>query len=83
MTEMLDEILPCLADEYEAGNHSGRTIEPTSLEEFEALRECLAMQVADGWVHRQNFGKLNVYRLTGAGYAKYKPRIDALRTLPR
>jgi hypothetical protein len=80
---LLDEILPCLADEFETGNQSGRTIEPKSAEEFEPLRECLAMQVAEGWFLRTNFGKLNAYRLTKAGYAKYKPRIDALRALPR
>ncbi len=81
--QMLDEILPCLADEFEGGSRVGRTIEPKTAEEFEPLREMLAMQVAEGWFHHQNFGKLNVYRLTNAGYAKYKPRIDALRTFPQ
>jgi hypothetical protein len=80
--QMLDEILLCLADEFEGGSHVGRTIEPKTAEEFEPLRELLAVQVAEGWLHHQSFGKLNVYRLTNAGYAKYKPRIDALRTFP-
>jgi hypothetical protein len=80
--QMLDEILLCLADEFEGGSRVGRTIEPKTAEEFEPLREMLAVQVAEGWLHHQNFGKLNVYRLTNAGYAKYKPRIDALRTFP-
>ena len=81
--QILDEVLPCLADEFEAGNQNGRTIEPKSAEEFEPLRECLAMQVAEGWFLRSNFGKLNIYRLSKTGYAKHKPRLDALRSLPR
>ena len=79
--QMLDEILPCLADEFEGGSRAGRIIEPKCAEEFEPLRELLAMQVAEGWFHHQTFGKLNIYRLTNVGYAKYKQRIDALRTL--
>jgi hypothetical protein len=82
-SEMLDEILLCLADEFEGGSRVGRTIEPKTAEEFEPLREMLAMQVAEGWLHHQNFGNLNVYRLTTAGYAKYKPHIDALRPFPK
>jgi hypothetical protein len=81
--QMLDEILLCLADEFEGGSRAGRTIEPKTAEEFEPLREMLAIQVAEGWLHYQNFGKLNVYRLTNAGYAKHKPRIDALRTFSK
>ena len=82
-SEMLDEILLCLADEFEGGSRAGRTIEPKTAEEFEPLREMLAMQAAEGWLQHQNFGTVNVYRLTNAGYAKHKPRIDALRTLPK
>lgn len=78
--QMLDEILPSLADEFEGGSCTGRIIEPKTAEEFEPLREMLAMQVAEGWLHHESFGNLNVYRLTNAGYSKYKPRIDALRT---
>jgi len=81
--QMLDEILLCLADEFEGGSRVGRTIEPKTAEEFEPLREMLAIQVAEGWLHYQNFGTLNVYRLTNAGYAKHKPRIDALRTFSK
>ena len=80
--QLLEEVLLCLADEFEGGSGVGRTIEPKTAEEFEPLREMLAMQVAEGWLHHQNFGKLNVYRLTNSGYAKYKPHIDALRTFP-
>ena len=82
-SQMLDEILLCLADEFEGESRVGRTIEPKTAEEFEPLRELLAIQVAEGWFHYQNFGNFNAYRLTNAGYAKYKPRIDALRTFPR
>src|SRR5882762_7888500 len=53
--QMLDEILLCLADEFEGGSRVGRTIEPKTAEEFEPLRELLAMQVAEGWLHYQNF----------------------------
>lgn len=81
--QMLDEILLCLADEFEGGSRTGRIIEPKTAEEFEPLREMLAMQVAEGSLHHQSFGNLNVYRLTNAGYAKHKPRIDALRTLSK
>jgi hypothetical protein len=80
--QMLDEILLCLADEYEGGSRVGRTIEPKTAEEFEPLREMLVLQVAEGCLQHENCGKLDVYRLTNAGYAKYKPRIDALRTSP-
>jgi hypothetical protein len=79
--QMLEEILLSLADEFEGGSRVGRTIEPKTAEEFEPLREMLAMQVAEGWLQRENF--VNTYRLTNAGYAKHKPRIDALRTFPQ
>lgn len=81
--QMLAEILLCLADEFEGGSRAGRIIEPKCAAEFEPLRELLAMQVAEGWLHRESFGIRNIYRLTNAGYAKYKPRIDALRTFPK
>jgi hypothetical protein len=40
--QILDEILPGLADEFEAGNHKGRWFSPSSPDEFEPLRECIA-----------------------------------------
>jgi hypothetical protein len=40
--EVLNEIPTTLADEFEAGNRRFRTFTPSSPEEFEPLRECLA-----------------------------------------
>ncbi len=78
--EVLDEILPGLADEFEAGNRRFRTFKPSSAEEFEPLRECLAMLIAEGSL--VDFQKSRSYQFTPAGYAKYKSRIDALRAVP-
>lgn len=86
MTEeqVLDEILPGLADEFEAGNKKGRWFTPSNAEEFEPLRECVAMLVAKGlatsFVTPQ---PMYIVKLTPEGYRKFKPRIDALRLLPR
>ncbi|HXN24607.1 MAG TPA: hypothetical protein VOA41_17865 [Candidatus Dormibacteraeota bacterium] len=79
--QVLDEILPGLADEFEAGNRKFRYFKPSSLEEYEPLRECLASLVAERSVI--DFQKMGGYHFTPAGYAKYKSRVDALRTLPR
>jgi len=49
------------------------------VEEFEPLRECLTTLIAEGAL--TDFQKTGSYHFTPAGYAKYKPRIDALRTL--
>jgi hypothetical protein len=35
--QILDELLPCLADEFESGNRNGGTIERKTTEEFEPL----------------------------------------------
>lgn len=78
--QILDEILPGLADEFEAGNRKFRYFKPSSVEEFEPLRECLAQLVAEGSL--VDFLKTGSYHFTPAGYAKYRPRIDALRSLP-
>ena len=79
--QILDEILCGLADEFEAGNRHFRYFNPSSVEEYEPLRECLAVLVAEGSLI--NFQKMGGYQFTPAGYAKYKPRVDALRLLPR
>ncbi len=79
--QILDEILPGLADEFEAGNRRFREFKESSPEEFEPLRECLAMLIAEGSLI--DFLKSRSYQFTPAGYTKYKPRIDALRALPR
>jgi len=78
--KVLDEILPGLADEFEAGNRKFRYFKPSSVEEFEPLRECLATLIAEGSLI--DFQKMGGYHFTPAGYAKYKPRVDALRSLP-
>jgi hypothetical protein len=75
--QVLDEILPGLADEFEAGNRKFRYFNPSSVEEYEPLRECLAVLVAEGSL--VNFQKMSGYHFAPAGYKKYKPRVDALR----
>lgn len=77
--EILDAILLSLADEFEAGNPHGRTIDPSCAEEFEPLRECLADLIAEGFLARRC--PFKIYNLTSAGYLKFKPRIQALRSL--
>jgi hypothetical protein len=78
---ILDEILLGLADEFEAGNRHFRTYDPSSAEEYEPLRECLAALIAEGYL--VDFQKTRSYQLTSSGYARYKTRIDALRALSR
>jgi len=82
--QILDEILPGLADEFEAGNNNGRTFTPSNAEEFEPLCECFAILNAEGlaqvFVTPQ---PMYIVRLKPAGYQKFRPRIDALRRLPR
>jgi hypothetical protein len=82
--QILDEILPGLADEFEAGNQKGRWFTPSNSAEFEPLRECFAMLVAEdlarSFVTPQ---PMYIVKLTPEGYRKFKPRIDALRSLPR
>jgi hypothetical protein len=79
--QSLDEILPTLADEFEAGNRHFRTFAPSTPDEFEPLRECIAMLIAEGSL--VDYQKARCYQLTSAGYMKYKPRVDGLRALPR
>jgi len=79
--QVLDEILPGLADDFEAGNRNFRGIKPSSADDFEPLRECLAVLIAEGSL--LDYQKTATYQFTPAGYVKYKPRIDALRALPR
>lgn len=77
--EILDQILLGLADEFEAGKHQGRFINPSSPEEFEPLRECIAEMEAEGWLTRAYRGV--AHYLTPEGYRHFKPRIQALRAL--
>ncbi|HXP78857.1 MAG TPA: hypothetical protein VN976_03045 [Verrucomicrobiae bacterium] len=78
-TEILDEISPGLADESEAGDRKFRTFSSSSVQEYESLRERLAMLIAEDSL--QDYQKTSCYQLTLASYGKYKPRIDALRTM--
>lgn len=78
-SEVLDNILLNLADSFESGNSQRySTFEPSSVEEYEPLRECIAGMIAEGSLLNYMQG---CYRLTSAGYAKYKARISALRAL--
>ena len=79
--QILDEILPGLFDEFEAGNRHPRYIKPSSAEEYEPLRECIAELIAEGSL--EDFRKTGIYLLTRDGYSKYKARVVALRSLPR
>jgi hypothetical protein len=80
-SEILDSILLPLADAFEAGKQAGCPITAANAEEYEPLRECLAEQIADGSLTDPR--RMKIYHLTKAGYLKHKPRIDALRSLPR
>lgn len=81
--QILDEILTNLADEFEAGNRKGRWFAPSCAEEFEPLRECIVELVAEGSATSFVTPQWTIVRLTSDGYQKYKPRVDALRRLPR
>jgi hypothetical protein len=78
-TEILDQVLLPLADQFEAGkpNH-WCSFEPGEISEYEKLRECLAELVAEGSVIRSHAGQ---FRFSQPGYTKYLHRMKALRTL--
>jgi hypothetical protein len=78
-SQTLDEILLGLADQFEAGNRTFRTLMPSSPEDYEPLRECLATLIAERSLVDPH--KTASYQLTPAGYMKYKARIDALRAM--
>jgi hypothetical protein len=77
--QILDEILPGLADSFEAGNRHPRYINPSTVEAYEPLRERIAGLIAEGSLADPL--KMKAYHLTSAGYVKYKARVTALRTL--
>jgi len=79
---MLDQFLLPLADQYESGKLQLVIITPSATGEFEALRECIAMNVASGWLESSRSGNGAFCRLTASGYLHYEPRIRALRALP-
>ncbi len=74
--QLLDPVLLSLADQFEANKGRFVIIKPSSVEEWEPLREFLALQVAEGLMNA--FGT-DSFRLTPKGYATYLPRIRALR----
>lgn len=77
--EILDQVLLPLADQFEAGNpHHWYSFKPGHVTEYEGLRECMAELVAEGSVLRNSAG---LFRFSQSGYAKYLPRIKALRAL--
>lgn len=78
-SKFLDQVLLPLADQFEAGNpNHWYSFRPGELAEFEPLRECMAELVAEGSVLRDSTGH---FQLLATGYAKYLPRIQALRAL--
>jgi len=76
--EILDQVLLPLADQFEAGNPHRYSFKPGHVTEYEGLRECMAELVAEGSVLRNSAG---LFQFSQGGYAKYLPRIKALRTL--
>ena len=81
--DLLDSMLLSLADEFEAHkpNSAGIAVEPLP-GEWEALREFLAHQFAEGLMLYTGSGKPSwSVKLTPKGYATYMPRIRANRAL--
>jgi hypothetical protein len=79
--DLLDPILPSLADDFEAHrpNSAGREIKPKP-EEWEALRVLFARQFTDGFMLHSGQGKASwTVKLTQQGYTEHLPRIEALR----
>ena len=78
-TKILDQLLLPPADQFEAGNpNHWYSFNHGDASEYEPLRECMAELVAEGSVRRSHSGH---FQFSQAGYAKYLPRIKALRTL--
>ena len=81
-TEVLYRILFPLFDEYENRSRNVVIITHNSIEEYEPLQKTLSTLVSEGSLLPCEKSKIH-YRLTDAGYAKYKSQIEALRILPR
>ncbi|HTW25205.1 MAG TPA: hypothetical protein VMD78_16505 [Candidatus Baltobacteraceae bacterium] len=77
--EALSEVLVPLTEEFEAGNRHGVRIDGSRMAQSEALRECIAELLAEGWLEQCDLS--NCYKLTGAGYQQFGARMRALRTL--
>jgi hypothetical protein len=78
MQDILDQLLLPLADQFEAGQPNHWYSFKTGVPEYEKLRECLAVLVAEGSVLR---GFAGHFQFTKSGYSKYLPRVKALRAL--
>ena len=78
MQDILDQLLLPLADQFEAGNPNHSYSFRTDIPQYEALRECLAVLVAEGSVLRDFAGH---FQFTKEGYTRYLPRVKALRAL--
>ncbi len=77
--QILDSCLVPLMDNYEGPQRNvWITIEGSHVEEFEAVREFKAHQVAQGWLKRSPG---DGYRLTDKGYLQHLPRAMALRAM--
>ena len=77
--DLWDGLLLTLADVYETGNP--RLVADVGVlfpEAFGAIRECLAVKAEEGSLIPVE--GTHLYRLTPEGYAKYKSRIDFLRS---
>jgi len=78
-SEVWDEMLLPLADQFESGNpRTVVSIKTLFAETFEPVRQCIAMKKAEGSL--LDVTGMGDYQLTPQGYAKYKARIDFLRT---
>jgi hypothetical protein len=72
-TDFQDDLLLRLATEYEGGRGHVVVLQNATPGE----KEVVAQLKAEGWITGYPMG----LRFTASGYSKYKPRIDALRTL--
>ncbi len=77
--EAWDKLLLPLADLYESPL-PGRWVDPGPMfaETIEVVRECLDLKEAEGSLTR--IRAVNLCRLTKQGYARYKARVDFLRS---
>jgi len=77
--EALTEILPSLAERFEAGDLGGVGLDASRVAASQPLRECVAELLVEGWLTQGL--RSNHYRLTEEGYRHFAPRLHALRTL--
>ena len=78
VNELMDRLLLLFGDLYEFGNSYGQPVPQSSRYEFEPLRKCLAILLAEDSLETADGG---MYRFTAKGYMKYAPRIKVVRSL--